>query len=143
MIASGSLSTPDVGSWPGPYNAIPITLSMPSMCGMPCLSACHVCHVRRFLSWPGAYDVGLDRACDVVCERMPDAMREAHAYVGEALKLEETIRERMACLPPEIFEQLLHSVFKEDEWKLVAVGGALGAALGVAQNAVFHAAGLG
>ena len=58
---------------------------------------------------------------------------ECEAYVGEALDLEATFRERLIALPPEDFESLLHSVFKADEWKLVALGGVLGVLIGVAQ----------
>ena len=51
----------------------------------------------------------------------------------QALRLEETLRERIAALPPADFEDILHSVFKEDEWKLFALGGAMGLAIGLAQ----------
>ena len=44
-----------------------------------------------------------------------------------------TLRGRLTALHPAEFEALLHPVFKEDEWKLVAVGGALGAAVGLLQ----------
>ena len=87
-------------------------------------------HVRSYGAWaeeqylpPGALEL------------LPDAMLklECEAYVGEALDLEATFRERLIALPPEDFESLLHSVFKADEWKLVALGGVLGVLIGVAQ----------
>ena len=88
------------------------------------------------------YEAAVERVCDVACERLPHALRTAEGYISEAMRLEETLRTRMAHLPPEQFEPLLHSIFQEDEWKLVAVGGVLGAALGAAQQASFHALGL-
>ena len=36
------------------------------------------------------------------------------------------IEERLCQLPPEEFEDVLHSVFKEDEWLLILVGALLG-----------------
>lgn len=39
----------------------------------------------------------------------------------------------MQGLSPAEFEGVLHPVFEEDEWKLILVGGALGAAVGVFQ----------
>ena len=79
--------------------------------------------------------VARERAAEKVAELLPDAMLklECEAYVGEALDLEATFRERLIALPPEDFESLLHSVFKADEWKLVALGGVLGVLIGVAQ----------
>jgi len=55
------------------------------------------------------------------------------AYIDGAVNAEVTLRGRLTALPPAEFEALLHPVFKEDEWKLVAVGGALGAAVGLLQ----------
>ena len=89
-----------------------------------------------------ALDEAVERACAVVCERLPGAIKQSDAYVGEALRLEETLRERMAALPPEDFEPLLHSVFKSDEWKLFVVGGVLGLAIGISQQAAFTSFGL-
>lgn len=91
----------------------------------------------------GVWEAAREKAADVACAMMPQAITECGAYVSEAIRLEETIRVRMAALPPEQFESLLHSVFQEDEWKLVAVGGALGVALGAGQSWAFGALGLG
>lgn len=88
------------------------------------------------------WDAARQTACDVVVERMPDALAQSEAYVGTAMRLEETVRERMGRLPPEQFELLLHSVFRDDEWKLVLLGGVLGAALGAAQAYTFAAVGM-
>lgn len=39
----------------------------------------------------------------------------------------------MQNMPPDKFENLLHPIFKEDEWILVLLGGVLGAIVGIAQ----------
>ena len=48
------------------------------------------------------------------------------AYFEGAIGIERTLRDKMAGLPPAEFEAILHPVFQEDEWKLIAVGGGLG-----------------
>ena len=71
---------------------------------------------------------GLGRA-----SKGPTVGRRPPREPTQALRLEETLRERIAALPPADFEDILHSVFKEDEWKLFALGGAMGLAIGLAQ----------
>lgn len=51
-------------------------------------------------------------------------------YLDQAFDIEETVAERVGSLPPEEFFELLHPVIAEDEWKLIAVGGALGLVAG-------------
>jgi hypothetical protein len=46
------------------------------------------------------------------------------------------MRERISSQPPDEFQELLRPIFKEDEWILVAIGGALGALAGWAQLAL-------
>ncbi|KAJ0388784.1 hypothetical protein ATCC90586_010777 [Pythium insidiosum] len=60
-------------------------------------------------------------------------MRQIENYATEAMDLEVTLREKMKELSSEQFEQLLHPIFEEDEWKLVLMGGGLGLAIGVLQ----------
>ena len=55
-------------------------------------------------------------------------------YMTEALDLERTLRVKMAALPPNEFERLLHPVFEEDEFKLIILGGILGVCIGLLQN---------
>ena len=50
--------------------------------------------------------------------------------------MENTIAERLGSLPPEEFYELLHPVVAEDEWKLIAVGAALGMGAGYWQWAL-------
>lgn len=54
-------------------------------------------------------------------------------YLEGTIGLEQTMRERMEALPSRDFEQMLHPVFQEDEWKLIVVGGALGVVIGLLQ----------
>ena len=57
----------------------------------------------------------------------------AHAYIGERLRIQPTLCDRLRALSPVEFEDLLHPVFKEDEIILIIVGGVLGATAGVVQ----------
>ena len=90
----------------------------------------------------GGWELAAERAADALIQRLPEMLTEWEGYVGGAMDLERTLRERMAALPPEVFEALLHSIFREDEWKLIAVGGALGVTLGMAQAYAFGQLGL-
>lgn len=56
--------------------------------------------------------------------------------------LGELLRERMAELPPDEFQDLLRPCFQEDEWKLILMGGVLGLLAGLSQL-VFVFGGLG
>jgi len=68
---------------------------------------------------------------------MPRVMHEQEAskYFEASIGMEQTLRDKMLQLPTRDFEGILHPVFKEDEWKLVAVGGALGVIIGFLQAA--------
>ncbi|CAM9422025.1 unnamed protein product, partial [Phaeothamnion confervicola] len=61
--------------------------------------------------------------------------RYANKYTDQSLDLETTLRVAMQNLSSKEFEGVLHPVFEEDELKLIVVGGALGAAVGVLQLA--------
>ena len=47
-------------------------------------------------------------------------------------------RSQVSVLPYDIFEELFHGIFKQDEWKLFAVGGMMGALVGLGQNYLLH-----
>ncbi|HWC82038.1 MAG TPA: DUF445 domain-containing protein [Pseudonocardiaceae bacterium] len=70
-------------------------------------------------------------------EVLPEAMREAEAYTTEALDIRDTIVSRMRQLTPIEFEGLLRPAFKQDEWKLIAVGAIIGFLVGELQVFVF------
>jgi len=64
---------------------------------------------------------------------LSDTMRHVERPMDHAMDLENTLREKMSALPPTDFEELLHPVFQEDEWKLILMGGVLGVVVGMMQ----------
>lgn len=71
-----------------------------------------------------------------LAEEMGKHAGEFTKYVDEVLRIEDTIAERLAELPPEKFEGMLHPAFEEDEWMLIVLGGVLGVIVGVFQALV-------
>mmetsp|Transcript_26530 Transcript_26530/g.61930 ORF Transcript_26530/g.61930 Transcript_26530/m.61930 type:complete len:496 (+) Transcript_26530:96-1583(+) len=55
------------------------------------------------------------------------------AYIQDKAQILKNNYERMAAMPVEEFENLLHPVFQEDEWILILLGGLLGAIVGFGQ----------
>lgn len=82
-------------------------------------------------------DAILDPLVARVVERLPEMMRLVDPYMMEAMDLSNTLAERLRALSPEAFEDMLRPAFKEDEWILIAVGAALGFAVGVGQLVLF------
>jgi uncharacterized membrane protein YheB (UPF0754 family) len=66
-------------------------------------------------------------------ERMPETIRHAEAYASNALDVSGTIVDRMRRLSPVEFEGLLRPAFRQDEWKLIAVGAIIGGFVGELQ----------
>ncbi|KAA9152424.1 DUF445 family protein [Amycolatopsis acidicola] len=66
-------------------------------------------------------------------ERVPDTIRFAEDYAVNALDVRNTIVERMRMLSPVEFEGLLRPAFRQDEWKLIAVGAVIGGLVGELQ----------
>jgi uncharacterized membrane protein YheB (UPF0754 family) len=64
---------------------------------------------------------------------VPDVADRVKTYVRDSLKIEATIAIRLAKLPKDEFEELLHSVFKEDEMTLILLGALLGGLVGMLQ----------
>lgn len=64
----------------------------------------------------------------------PTVQPTIEAHLAETLRLEELIEERLGALDKAQFERMLRGIFEEDEWILVVVGGALGAAIGALQG---------
>jgi len=70
-----------------------------------------------------------ETAVEVALEPFKDS-----AFVTDrADAVAEELRQRMAGLPPDEFQDLLRPCFQEDELKLVILGGVLGLAAGIAQ----------
>jgi uncharacterized membrane protein YheB (UPF0754 family) len=51
----------------------------------------------------------------------------------QAEHIQEMMRERISSQPPAEFQDLMRPIFHDDEWILVAIGGALGALVGWGQ----------
>merc|ERR1719468_930037 len=58
---------------------------------------------------------------------------KAGKYLAKVTGLERKNCAALQRMPPNEFENLLHPVFKEDEWILILLGGILGFIVGVAQ----------
>lgn len=70
---------------------------------------------------------------DLVLEQLPDTARDLEAYAAEALDIRATVVSKMREMSQDEFEQLLRPAFKQDEWKMIAVGALLGFAVGELQ----------
>ncbi len=64
---------------------------------------------------------------------LPDVANRIQKYLTDTLQIEKTIAERLSVLPKDEFEELLHSVFKEDELTLIILGALLGGLVGLYQ----------
>ncbi|HTF52415.1 MAG TPA: DUF445 family protein, partial [Pseudonocardia sp.] len=60
-------------------------------------------------------------------------IQPAMDYATDALAVEKTIVDAMLALTPIEFEKVLRPAFQQDEWKLILVGGILGAIVGELQ----------
>jgi len=66
----------------------------------------------------------------------PACVKECYAYCEEAMDTETLLRTRLQAMPSADFEGLLHPIFEQDEWKLIALGGLLGCLVGIFQSLV-------
>jgi uncharacterized membrane protein YheB (UPF0754 family) len=66
-------------------------------------------------------------------ELLPETARHVEGYATEALDVRNTIIRQMRLMTPLQYEGLLRPAFKQDEWKLIAVGGAIGFLVGELQ----------
>ena len=90
-------------------------------------------------------DEQLDAVKWMVIERfsraVPEVRTEVEAYIEEQLGVAELVESKLKTMPKLEFERLLRGIFEQDEWILIAIGGALGAAVGLLQGAVILAVG--
>jgi uncharacterized membrane protein YheB (UPF0754 family) len=70
-------------------------------------------------------------------EKLPDTLVYLEDYLTEALDIRNTIVDRMAKLTPLEFEMLLRPAFRQEEWKLIAVGALIGFLVGEIQVFAF------
>ncbi|NKQ57090.1 DUF445 domain-containing protein [Amycolatopsis sp. K13G38] len=66
-------------------------------------------------------------------ERLPDTVRYAEGYLTEAMDVANMVEMRMLALTPVEYEGLLRPAFRQEEWKLIAVGGVIGFVVGELQ----------
>lgn len=88
--------------------------------------------IRKVIG-PGEYFDMKNEISREMMDILPEAMSYSYDYLEEALDIRNTLRENLHALPPEEYEDILRTPFQEDEWILIAVGGALGFAAGVFQ----------
>ncbi len=74
-----------------------------------------------------------NRAVDRMMAEAPAVIQPLHDYSRQVLDIENTLRTKLESLPVEDFEDMLHPVFKEDEWILIALGVVLGGLVGYLQ----------
>lgn len=72
-------------------------------------------------------------AADRVIAFLPEALLHARDYTTDALDIRDTIATRMRRLDRVEYEGLLRPAFRQDEWKLIAVGAVIGAVIGELQ----------
>lgn len=76
-------------------------------------------------------------AADRAIRYLPTTMLTAERYATEALDIRDTIATKMRRLTRVEYEGLLRPAFRQDEWKLIAVGAAIGAIIGELQVLLF------
>lgn len=59
--------------------------------------------------------------------------KEIGEYIASATDIHRSNSSALKSMPPDKFEDLLHPIFKEDEWILILLGGLLGALVGIGQ----------
>jgi len=70
---------------------------------------------------------------DATFVHIEDIFGSLYTYTDQALDLENEVRTKMSSLSFLDFEQVLHPVFQEDEFKLKVLGGVLGVVIGFIQ----------
>jgi uncharacterized membrane protein YheB (UPF0754 family) len=76
-------------------------------------------------------------AADRALRYLPNTLLRAESYATEALDIRDTIATKMRRLSRVEYEQLLRPAFRQDEWKLIAVGAVIGALIGELQVLLF------
>ncbi len=66
-------------------------------------------------------------------DRLPAVMTVTHDYLDDALRIKETMSEKMVAMTPEEFEGVLRPAFQADERTLILVGAILGFLVGELQ----------
>lgn len=72
-------------------------------------------------------------AVRIVLERFPQAAHDIEGAAMESIDPRSLVVEKMGHMTPEEYEALLRPAFKQDEWKLILIGGVLGGFIGELQ----------
>jgi len=70
---------------------------------------------------------------DISLELLPKHTESIERYMDDTMKVQETLSWRLQRIPPPEFEDIVHPIFKEDEWILLLLGGILGVVIGLVQ----------
>merc|ERR1711865_928500 len=62
---------------------------------------------------------------------IPKHTREIEQYMDQSMNVQQTLSWRLARVTPPEFEDIIHPIFKADEWILLFVGGFLGVVIGL------------
>lgn len=89
--------------------------------------------LARPLLGPARFSSLKKAAADQAVRYLPTTMLTAERYATEALDIRDTIATKMRRLTRTEYEGLLRPAFRQDEWKLIAVGAAIGAVIGELQ----------
>jgi uncharacterized membrane protein YheB (UPF0754 family) len=89
--------------------------------------------IARPLLGPTRFATLQKAAADQAVRYLPTTMLTAERYATEALDIRDTIASKMRRLTRLEYEGLLRPAFRQDEWKLIAVGAAIGAIIGELQ----------
>lgn len=73
---------------------------------------------------------------EILVPEIPEVASRVENYLPEAIDIKATVAKRLSFLPAAEFENLLHSVFKEDELTLIFLGALLGGLAGLIQAAL-------
>lgn len=76
--------------------------------------------------------------CRAIVDHIPACALVAERHLRGAMDLHNLIYPRLRALPQPEFENILHACFQEDEFLLIAIGGAFGLAIGLAQGLYFQ-----
>lgn len=71
--------------------------------------------------------------------RLPEIREEIDEVVHAKLGVAQLVRNRIATMPKPEFERLQRSIFDEDEWTLIVIGGVLGGLVGLIQAGIVFA----
>lgn len=74
---------------------------------------------------------------DLILNSLPKIFETIKDYIKTTVGMKEIIGTRLSFLPPKEFENLLHSVFKEEELLLILIGAVLGGLIGFGQAFYF------